>query len=165
MKDISRRGLGLALGMPALAMAGPALGQPGARPATPATPAAAPPKPNLPSPVAILAMLRSSLLAIDHANRTGNYTVLRDLAGPQFREANTSAKLAQIFGPVVAQGVDLLAVAVVEPTYTVAPNINAQRMLHAAGVFRMPPKSAAFEILFETVGPSWRLFAVGVQAV
>jgi hypothetical protein len=162
MTGISRRGLGAAMGLAALALETQVRAQTPAR-ATLAAPAA--PKPNLPSPVAILAMIRSSLLAIDHANRTGNYTVLRDLAGPQFRDANSAAKLAQIFGPVVAQGVDLLAVAVVEPTYAVAPNINAQRMLHASGVFRMPPKAAAFEILFETVGPSWRLFAVGVQAV
>ena len=159
MKDISRRSLGAALGLPALALGQPALGQPRARPAAPA----AAPAPSTPSAIAILAMVRSTLLAVDHANRTGNYTVLRDLAGPQFREANSAARLAQIFGPVVAQSVDLLAVAVAEPIYNKPPAVNAERKLHVGGVFRIPPKAAAFEILFEPVGNQWRLFAVGIQ--
>jgi hypothetical protein len=30
-------------------------------------------------------LVRSSLLALDHANKTGNYTVLRDIGAPDFR--------------------------------------------------------------------------------
>lgn len=161
MKDISRRSLGAAIGLPALALGPPVLAQARARGAAPAP--AAQPAPTAPSAVAILAMVRSTLLAVDHANRTGNYTVLRDLAGPQFREANSAARLAQIFGPVVAQSVDLLAVAVAEPIYHRPPAVNAERKLHVGGVFRIPPKAAAFEILFEPVGNQWRLFAVGIQ--
>lgn len=162
MTDMTKRGLGLAA-LASLAGPGAALAAPGqARPAAPT--AAARPRPGLPSPIAILAMTRSALLAVDHANRTGNYTVLRDLAGPQFREANTAARLAQIFGPVTTQGVDLLAVAVVEPAWREAPAITPEGKLHVAGTFRMPPKAANFEILFEPVGTTWRIFAIGVAA-
>ena len=141
-------------------LAGAAQAQPRA-----AAPAAAPARANTPSPVAILAMVRSTLLAIDHGNRTGNYTVVRDLAGPQFRDANSAAKLSQIFGPVVMQGADLLAVAVTEPVYNAPPRVNEQGMLHVSGVFRMQPRSVSFEILFEPVGGQWRLFAVGLLPV
>jgi hypothetical protein len=37
-------------------------------------------------------------------------------------------------------------------------------MLHVAGTFRIPPKAANFEILFEPVGATWRIFAIGLQA-
>ena len=44
----------------------------------------------------VLILVRSSLLALDHANKTGNYTVLRELGSPQF-QMNTDARLAEIF--------------------------------------------------------------------
>ena len=142
--------------MAACLTAAPVLAQPPAQ-ARPGAPA-----PTTPSAVAVLAMVRSTLLAIDHGNRTGNYTVVRDLAGPQFREANSAARLAQIFGPVVLQGVDLLAVAVAEPVYSRPARIDDKGMLHVVGIFRIPPRAVSFEILFEPVGGQWRLFAVGL---
>jgi hypothetical protein len=33
----------------------------------------------------VLILIRSSLLALDQANKTGNYTVLRDIGAPAFR--------------------------------------------------------------------------------
>jgi hypothetical protein len=40
-----------------------------------------------------LILIRQTLLALDQANKTGNYTVLRDLGSPDF-QANTAAGLA-----------------------------------------------------------------------
>ena len=44
----------------------------------------------------VLMLVRSTILALDQANKTGNYTVLRDLGAPGF-QVNTAAKLAEIF--------------------------------------------------------------------
>ncbi|MFZ2159602.1 MAG: hypothetical protein WAV72_26250, partial [Bradyrhizobium sp.] len=44
----------------------------------------------------VLVLVRSALLALDQANKTGNYTVLRDLGAPAF-QVNTAARLAEIF--------------------------------------------------------------------
>jgi hypothetical protein len=44
----------------------------------------------------VLILIRSTVLALDQANKTGNYTVLRDLGAPGF-PANTAARLAEIF--------------------------------------------------------------------
>jgi hypothetical protein len=49
----------------------------------------APAQPRPPQPVQIdrngvLILIRSTLLALHHANQTGNYTVLRDLGAPGF---------------------------------------------------------------------------------
>ena len=38
----------------------------------------------------VLILIRQSLLALDQANKTGNYTVLRDLGSPAF-QANSAA--------------------------------------------------------------------------
>jgi len=42
-------------------------------------------------------LVRSALLTLNDANRSGNYTVLRDLASPDFQAKNTAADLTQSF--------------------------------------------------------------------
>jgi hypothetical protein len=54
--------------------------------------------PQIPHPAQInrngvLTLVRSALIALQQANETGNYTVLRDLGAPGFEEANTAARL------------------------------------------------------------------------
>jgi hypothetical protein len=44
-------------------------------------------------------MIKTTLVALNHANLTGNYTVLRDLGSPRFRAGNDAARLAAIFSP------------------------------------------------------------------
>lgn len=39
----------------------------------------------------------TTLIAIDHANRSGNYSVLRDIAAPAFRDANDPVRLSASF--------------------------------------------------------------------
>ena len=56
-------------------------------------------QPQAPKPAQIdrngvLILVRRTLTALDQANRTGNYTVLRDLGSPDF-QANTAARLAE----------------------------------------------------------------------
>ena len=41
-----------------------------------------------------LYLIRSTLLTLNDANRSGNYTVMHDLAAPGFREKNSAADLA-----------------------------------------------------------------------
>ena len=68
------------------------------RPAQQPPPAGAPQQPALPvSLEQALYLIRSTLLSLNDANRTGNYTVLRDLAAPDFQAANTAADLALNF--------------------------------------------------------------------
>ena len=55
-------------------------------------------QPQAPKPAQIdrngvLILIRTALLALDQANKTGNYTVLRDLGSPDF-QVNTAARLA-----------------------------------------------------------------------
>ena len=54
-------------------------------------------------------LIRSTRLSLNDAMETGNYTVLRDLATPSFREANSAGRLYQIFASLEAQHVSLAA--------------------------------------------------------
>jgi hypothetical protein len=44
-----------------------------------------------------LYLIRSTLLTLNDANRSGNYTVLRELAAPDFQVKNSAADLGVIF--------------------------------------------------------------------
>lgn len=110
----------------------------------------------------VLILVRSTLLALDHANRTGNYTVLRDLGARGF-QANTASRLAEIFAGQRADGLDLGGVAVLEPQLTLLPQIEPNGMLHMAGFFPSVPSQVSFEMLFQAEGGEWKLFGISAS--
>lgn len=109
----------------------------------------------------VLMLVRSALLALDHANETGNYTVLRDLGAPGFQR-NDAARLAELFAPYRARELDLGAVLVLEPQLTVMPRIENGR-LRIAGFFPSAPAQVSFDLLFAPVDRQWRLYAISLD--
>lgn len=119
----------------------------------------------MPDAEKIVLLLRATLLTLNDAVQTGNYTVLRDVAAPGFRDANSAARLAQIFANIAAQNLDLSAVSVIAPQLSEPPRIDPQNsMLHLKGYFPGQPVQIDFEILFQPVGGRWRLFGLSVQS-
>src|SRR5215471_21029947 len=109
----------------------------------------------------VLILIRTTLLALDQANKTGNYTVLRDLGAPDF-QANSAAQLAEIFAQQRKDNVDLSGVAVIDPQLTLLPQIEANGMMHMAGLFPSVPTQVNFELAYAPVGGRWRLFGLSV---
>ena len=121
----------------------------------------APPKPAQIDRNGVIILIRSTLLALDQANKTGNYTVLRDLGSPGF-QANTDARLAEIFASERRDKLDLSGVAVLDPQLTVLPQIEANGMMRLAGFFPSVPTQVTFELLFAPVDGQWRPFGISV---
>jgi hypothetical protein len=126
-----------------------------------------PPGTHAPTPAAIdrngvLILIRSTLFALDHANKTGNYTVLRDLGSPGF-QTNTAARLAEIFTPHRRDNIDLSGIAVLDPQLTLLPQIEANGMMHMAGFFPSVPTQVNFELAYAPVERQWRLFGLSVS--
>ncbi len=126
-----------------------------------------PPAAHAPTPAQIdrngvLILIRSTLLALDHANKTGNYTVLRDLGSPAF-QTNSAARLAEIFASQRKDNIDLSGVAVLEPQLSLLPQIEVNGMMHMAGFFPSVPTQVNFEMAFAPVERQWRLFGVSVS--
>ncbi|WFU71804.1 hypothetical protein [Bradyrhizobium sp. CB2312] len=109
----------------------------------------------------VLMLIRSTLVALDHANKTGNYTVLRDLGAPGF-QVNTAAKLAEIFAKQRGDKLDLSGVTVIDPQLSLLPQIEPNGMLHMAGFFPSVPSQVNFELLFAPVEGQWRVFGVSL---
>ncbi|MDF0519881.1 hypothetical protein P0R31_21815 [Bradyrhizobium yuanmingense] len=110
----------------------------------------------------VLMLIRSTLLALDHANKTGNYTVLRDLGAPGF-QVNTAARLAEIFAKQRGEKLDLSGVAVIDPQLSLLPQIEPNGLLHMAGFFPSVPSQVNFELLFAPVDGQWRVFGVSLS--
>lgn len=110
----------------------------------------------------VLILVKSALLALDHANKTGNYTVLRDLGSISF-QANTAARLAEIFESQRTQKLDLAGIVVLDPQLTLLPQIEPNGMLHMAGFFPSVPSQVDFEMLWEPVNREWRLYGLSVS--
>jgi hypothetical protein len=119
----------------------------------------------MPDPLVVTKLVWSSLAALDHANRTGNYSVLRDLGAPSFQANNTSATLGAIFQSLRTQQIDLSNVLLVAPNYDFAPAIIQGGLLRIRGAFPLRPVAVGFDLLFQHVGGEWRLFGMAVAPV
>jgi hypothetical protein len=110
----------------------------------------------------VLILVRSTLLALDQANKTGNYTVLRDLGAPGF-QSNTAARLGEIFAKLRGDNLDLSGVAVIDPQLSLLPQIEANGLMHMAGSFPSVPTQVNFDLSFAPVDGQWRLFGISVS--
>ncbi len=129
----------------------------------PAPPPAGNAQSNLPvSLEQALYLIRSTLLTLNDANRSGNYTVLHDLAAPGFQAKNNSADLARIFTDLRNRHFDLFAVALAAPRLSTPPHLESNGMLRLTGEFPTRPLQINFDLLFENVGGQWKLFGISV---
>ena len=131
-----------------------ASGQEAARSAAPAT--------KVPSGPALNLLIRTTIIAVNQANQTGNYTVLRELASPDFQQANSAARLAEIFGPLRKRKLNLSPILFFDPKLVRPAAIDANGMLRVSGFFDTRPEQVIFDMLFQPVSGNWRLFGISV---
>ena len=138
----------------------PASGQPEAQ--TPALPSR--PQVIMPDAEKTVLLLRNTLITLNDAIHTGNFTVLRDRAAPGFRDANSAARLGQIFSDLASRNVDLSLVSVISPQLTEAPILDQERgTLNLKGYFPSQPVQIDFEVLYQAVDNRWQVFGLSVQ--
>ncbi len=117
----------------------------------------------VPDDIVLVQLVRATISALNQANFTGNYTVLRDLGAPSFRNANTATRLADLFSNLRNQNLDLGPLLVVDPVFTEPSRITNRGMLSLDGYFPTRPRRVTFGFLFEAVAGRWRLFGMTVN--
>ena len=114
-------------------------------------------------PIRPVKLVRLILIALDQANKTGNYSVLQDLGAPAF-QANSAARLAEVFAPLRRQGIDLSMAAVLDPQFAAAPRQGPQGLLRLVGA--LPPADGqvaiGFDLRFAPVNGHWRIYDINV---
>ena len=116
----------------------------------------------MPSETELAKLLWSTMIAVDTANLSGNYSVLRDNAASGFQAANNPARLAEIFAPLRAQQLDLANTLLVAPSYTAAPRMVQAGMIEVQGVFPIRPTPVRFAALYQWEQGRWKLFGIDV---
>lgn len=129
-----------------------------ARPAQLPAPSATP----VPDPLTVLKLLWGTMAAVDQANRTGNYSVLRDLGSASFQAGSNPTTLAAAFAPLRAQSIDLGDTLLATPIWTQPPAVQAGQ-LRMSGSFPIRTAPVLFEAAFLWEG-GWRLHGLAVRS-
>ena len=166
MKRISCAGRRPGLRAPALVLAALAMAT-GGRVAAQAPPAVqAPPSLRpVPDQLEMSKLIWSTMLAVDHANRSGNYSVLRDLGAQGFQINNDAARLAQIFSGLREQRIDLANTLLVPPTYYEPPRQVQADVFEVKGLFQLRPIAIQFDLFYQWEQGRWKLFGIDIQPV
>ena len=119
--------------------------------------------PTLPDAATMVVLIRGAVAALNHANLTGNYSVMRELAAPGFQQANSFADLTAIFADLRERQIDLGPVAVIDPQLFRPPAIDERGLLRLTGFFASRPEQVNFDLAFQKVSGAWRLFGIGLN--
>ena len=119
----------------------------------------------MPSPLELSKLVWGTMLAIDQANRSGNYSVLRDLGAPGFQANNDAAQLTAIFASLRQQDVDLANTILLTPTYTAPPTMAAADVLRLRGQFGLRPTAIGFDLYYQWTSGRWKLFGVSIVPI
>ncbi len=128
-----------------------------AQPAQPAQPAISPDDPRL------LLMVRNAIIALNQANQTGNYSVLRDMGTPNFQMTNNSARLAEAFATLRARKLDISPIMFFNPKFASPPAIQDGQVLRITGVFPTTPEQVNFDLAFQLFSDQWMLAGIAVN--
>jgi hypothetical protein len=151
--------LGLAAALTAVARAAPEdkSAAPSKTPLTVEQPAG-----QMPDAYRLNMLIRTTLIALNQANQTGNYSVLRDLGTPQFQSLNTDARLAEIFAALRNRKLDLSPLLFFDPKLIREPALQSG-LLRLTGYIPTEPQRILFDIGFERVGDKWSLSAIVID--
>jgi hypothetical protein len=116
----------------------------------------------VPPPEVILMLLRTTLVALNQANFTGNYTVLHGLASPALQAKHSAADLGAVFTELRKLNTDLSPVLVKSPELTEAPVMTPEGALRLVGYFPTRPLETKFVMQFVPVDNRWRLDGLSV---
>ena len=119
----------------------------------------------VPDPIELSKLVWSTMAAIDHANRSGNYSVLRDLGAPGFQLNNDAARLGEIFASIRGQNIDLSNTLLLAPTYRTAPAMVAPDVMRIRGGFGLRPIAIDFDLYYQWSAGRWKLYGVSIVPV
>ena len=129
-----------------------------ARPTVDAPPAIRP----VPGQLEMSQLIWSTMLTVEDANRTGNYSVLRALGSQAFQIGNPPQALQQVFSGLRATGLDLSTTLLVPPTYTQAPTVMQEGVFRVQGLFQLRPRAVGFDLYYQWEQGRWKIYGIDI---
>ena len=113
----------------------------------------------------LVGLIKSTIMALQHANQTGNYSVLRDLGTPVFRERFDQAQLTAVFYNLRSRGINFTPILFLPANLTKQPEMTEGNELHVVGDFQTQPLRIQYDLLFLQIDGVWRINGLAVDAV
>ena len=131
-------------------------------PAAPTAPAPTAPAIEAPDGEGLVILIGNTILALNHANLTGNYSVLRDLGAPDFQKINSPQRLATIFSSLRTRRLNFAPIILFQPKFVRQPAIDDKGFLRTTGFYETHPLQVHFNLVFQSHAGAWRLFEISV---
>jgi hypothetical protein len=116
----------------------------------------------MPDPIKLDLLIRTTLIALNQANATGNYAVFRELGAPGFQMDNSSGRLSEIFSGLRKKNLDLSPIIFVQPQLFRQPAFE-NGLLRLTGFFPTQPSQVNFDLMFQDVNGAWLLFGISMN--
>lgn len=116
-----------------------------------------------PDPAFSEMLIKNSIIALNQANLTGNYSVLRELGTPAFQAKNSTARLSQVFAKLRGDGIDMSGIVLLKPNLTSAQ--RRQDQMRLTGFFESKPIRIRFDAAYLSIGGKMRINGLAVRAV
>lgn len=117
----------------------------------------------VPGQLELSKLIWSTMAAVDHANQSGNYSVLRDISAQGFQINNNAAQLANVFANFRNNRIDLANTLLVPPTYREPAAMVQPDIFQVKGLFQLRPVSIAFDLQYRWEQGRWKLFGINLQ--
>ncbi len=112
-----------------------------------------------------LVLVKSTLIAVNHGNISGNYAVLRELGSQRFQETHTPADLASSFAELRRNKIDLSPILVSDPQLTKPPVQDQEGRLHLEGYCPLLHNTIRFHLVYQTLHHGWLIDHISLAIV
>ena len=119
---------------------------------------------NMPGPDVLVMMVRAALTAVNQANFTENYSVLRGMTTPALQARLSAEKLGKAFVDLRKQNLDLSPALVLAPEFTETPKLTSAGALMLKGIFPSRPLRINFAIDYLPIDGFWMIDQMSVSA-
>lgn len=118
---------------------------------------------RVPSPLAQEILIKTSLLTLNDAIVSGNYTVLHTKLAKPFREQFDPDRLKQAFKSFADQKIDMAAIAAAPPVETEVAKIDDRGALLLRGRFDVDRSRLVYELDFLPSEGEWKAISLHVN--
>lgn len=109
------------------------------------------------------ALIYETLIAVNNANQTGNYTVLHGLGAPGFRQKFSIQDLAATFAALRQRQINLRPVVLLQPKISQSQFLPSKKIWRLRGHMATQPAQLNFELQYQYVRANWRLHALTIK--
>ncbi len=107
-----------------------------------------------------VSLIYETIIAVNNASQTSNFSVLRALGAPEFQAKYKTEDLDQTFRGLRQKNIDLRPVVLLKPVIQKSQYLPSKKLFRLRGFMPTHPIRLGFEIHYQYVEKRWRLYAL-----